>query len=48
VRSRRPAPGAWLHGRLGEALGAGLIAEDLPEALPALLNELAPAKLKRR
>lgn len=40
--------GAWLHGRLGEALGAGLIAEDLPEALPALLNELAPAKLKRR
>jgi len=40
--------GAWLHGRLGEALGPGLIAEDLPEALPALLNELAPVKLKRR
>lgn len=29
----------WLHGRLGERLGAGLIAEDLPEALPALLHE---------
>lgn len=40
--------GAWLHGRLGEHLGAGLIAEDLPEALPALLNDLAPAHLKRR
>jgi len=40
--------GAWLHGRLGEALGPGLMAEDLPEALPALLNELAPVKLKRR
>lgn len=40
--------GAWLHGRLGETLGPGLIAEDLSEALPALLNELAPVKLKRR
>ncbi len=40
--------GAWLHGRLGERLGAGLIAEDLPEALPALLDELAPTHLKRR
>jgi NAD(P)H-hydrate epimerase len=40
--------GAWLHGRLGEALGAGLVAEDLPEALPAVLNELAPVRLKRR
>jgi hydroxyethylthiazole kinase-like uncharacterized protein yjeF len=33
--------GAWLHGRLGELLGAGLIAEDLPEALPNLLKDLA-------
>ncbi|MBT9444938.1 MAG: NAD(P)H-hydrate dehydratase [Hyphomonadaceae bacterium] len=40
--------GAWLHGRLGERLGAGLIAEDMPEALPALLDDLAPAHLKRR
>lgn len=27
----------WLHGRAGEQLGMGLIADDLPEALPALL-----------
>lgn len=29
----------WLHGRAGERLGMGLIADDLPEALPALLAE---------
>ena len=40
--------GAWLHGRLGERLGAGLIADDLPEALPGLLDALAPDHLKRR
>ncbi len=40
--------GVWLHGRLGERLGAGLIADDLPEALPGVLDELAPARLKRR
>ena len=40
--------GAWLHGRLGESLGAGLIADDLPEALPSVLDALAPAHLKRR
>ncbi len=40
--------GVWLHGRLGEHLGAGLIADDLPDALPDLLNTLAPARLKRR
>jgi len=39
---------AWLHGKLGERLGPGLIAEDLPEALPALLNVLAPTALKAR
>jgi hydroxyethylthiazole kinase-like uncharacterized protein yjeF len=32
--------GAWLHGRTAERLGAGLIAEDLPENLPVLLNDL--------
>lgn len=31
---------AWLHGRAGEALGMGLIADDLPEALPGLLAAL--------
>lgn len=40
--------GAWLHGRTAEGLGAGLIAEDLPEALPAVIDALAPARLKRR
>lgn len=39
---------AWLHGRTAERLGAGLIAEDISENLPAALNELAPAGLKRR
>jgi hydroxyethylthiazole kinase-like uncharacterized protein yjeF len=38
---------AWLHGRTAERFGAGLIAEDLCENLPAVLNELAPAELKR-
>ena len=30
----------WVHGQLGLRLGPGLIAEDLPDALPALLSEL--------
>jgi hydroxyethylthiazole kinase-like uncharacterized protein yjeF len=32
--------GAWLHGRTAELKGAGLIAEDLTELLPVVLNEL--------
>jgi NAD(P)H-hydrate epimerase len=32
--------GAWLHGRCGEALGPGLIADDLPEAIPRVLAGL--------
>jgi ADP-dependent NAD(P)H-hydrate dehydratase / NAD(P)H-hydrate epimerase len=32
--------GVWLHGACGRALGEGLIAEDLPEALPGVLKEL--------
>jgi ADP-dependent NAD(P)H-hydrate dehydratase / NAD(P)H-hydrate epimerase len=39
--------GAWLHGRTAEALGPGLIAEDLLGSLPGALNHLAPAALKR-
>lgn len=31
----------WLHGRAGEALGMGLIADDLPEAIPPLLRNLS-------
>jgi NAD(P)H-hydrate repair Nnr-like enzyme with NAD(P)H-hydrate dehydratase domain len=38
------AAAAHLHGRAGEAGGPGLIAEDLPEVLPALLAALAPAR----
>lgn len=31
---------AWLHGEAGQACGPGLIAEDLSEALPAVLRRL--------
>ncbi len=31
----------WLHGACGHAVGPGLIAEDLPEALPGVLRDLA-------
>ena len=31
---------AWLHGETGAALGPGLIAEDLCEALPRILRRL--------
>ncbi|MBI2253759.1 MAG: NAD(P)H-hydrate dehydratase [Proteobacteria bacterium] len=31
----------WFHGKAGLALGAGLIAEDLPGTVPGLLRELA-------
>lgn len=31
----------WLHGEAGQAAGIGLIAEDLPEALPRVLAALA-------
>jgi len=30
----------WLHQEAGRRLGAGLIAEDIPEALPAILREI--------
>ncbi|HYD87421.1 MAG TPA: NAD(P)H-hydrate dehydratase [Vitreimonas sp.] len=39
---------AWLHGRAAEQLGPGLIAEDLCEQLPVVLNSLAPARLRAR
>lgn len=32
----------WIHGRAGERLGLGLIADDLPEAVPPLLREEFP------
>ncbi len=42
------AAAAWLHGRAGEACGPGLIADDIPEKIPHLLNRLAPPTLRRR
>ncbi len=32
--------GAWLHGRAGETLGRGLVAEDLPTAIAAAIRAL--------
>jgi len=32
--------GVWLHGEAGGTVGPGLIAEDLPDALPAVLRRL--------
>ncbi|WP_243721927.1 NAD(P)H-hydrate dehydratase [Meridianimarinicoccus aquatilis] len=32
--------GAWLHAAAARLIGAGLIAEDLPDALPAVFEEL--------
>ena len=34
------AAAAWLHGAAAAALGPGLIADDLPEALPGVLRRL--------
>jgi hydroxyethylthiazole kinase-like uncharacterized protein yjeF len=33
--------GAWLHGEAGNAAGPGLLAEDLPALLPAIMTKLA-------
>ncbi len=37
---------AWLHGRAAEQIGSGLIAEDLPAALPGVLQTLKETVLK--
>jgi len=39
------AAAVWLHGECGAAFGPGLIAEDLPELLPAVLRRLLEPSL---
>ncbi|MBX9747549.1 MAG: NAD(P)H-hydrate dehydratase, partial [Hyphomonadaceae bacterium] len=41
------AAAAWLHGKCGEALGPGLIAEDICEKLPLIFNGLVAATAGR-
>ena len=36
------AAAVWLHGAAGSAFGPGLLAEDLPDLLPAVLRRLYP------
>jgi hydroxyethylthiazole kinase-like uncharacterized protein yjeF len=38
----------WMHGRAAQLFGLGLISEDLPDMLPAVLPELAEAAKKWR
>jgi NAD(P)H-hydrate epimerase len=40
------AAGVWLHGDAGLRHGPGLIAEDLPDLMPAVLRGLLDAALK--
>ena len=35
------AAAVWIHGASAEAFGPGLIADDLPDLLPAVLRRLA-------
>jgi hydroxyethylthiazole kinase-like uncharacterized protein yjeF len=42
------AAAAWLHGKAAEGTGPGLIAEDLPGALPSVLNSLAPPQMRAK
>jgi NAD(P)H-hydrate epimerase len=35
------AAGAWIYGAAAAEYGPGLIAEDLPEQIPAVLRRLA-------
>ena len=42
------AAAAWLHGEAGAEAGPGLIAEDLPEALPKVYGHLFDAVADRR
>jgi hypothetical protein len=37
----RTLQSVWLHGDAGLRFGPGLISEDLPEMIPAVLRDLA-------
>ncbi len=39
---------SWLHGDAGQRLGQGLIAEDIPDALPQVLQALAERAARER
>ncbi|MGE5767852.1 MAG: NAD(P)H-hydrate dehydratase [Bacteroidota bacterium] len=41
------AAAVWLHGRAAAGLGPGMIAEDLPDALPSVLRELQAINSRR-
>ena len=45
---RAAAMAAWLHGEAASRFGLGLIAEDLPEQLPAVLRSLRDTADERR
>jgi NAD(P)H-hydrate epimerase len=40
------AAAVWLHGEVGTAVGPGLIAEDLPDALPQVYRQLLIERVK--
>lgn len=42
------ASAVWLHGECATRFGAGLIAEDLPELLPAILSGLLSDRMSRQ
>ena len=43
---RAATAAAWLHGAVAAAFGPGLVAEDLPEGLPAILRRLKDQGLR--
>ncbi len=46
--AKAAAVAAWVHGEAGRRIGAGLIAEDLPEVYPDILKAVAVRFTRRR